>query len=469
METPVISILGQSRDLKAYVVSASNREKKRLQALNVGNVEWRSIYYPISGSLNLNQRWKRFCRTLCLRLIRLLKADFPNLVYRFNEINGFVGHKQKLLMSRDRQAREALAGNFVDPKLGKPFARNKSVYGALYRLYYGRWQCAVPAIAGLYSQVKPDVVVLWNPQSPLIKDYLVPALQQNIKVMVVIASWDMLTTKGPIGPGVCKYVVKSRAMRDELVNHHGVTPDRIEYVGWPQMDAYCKTKFLSRDEFFRKLAINPDRKLIVFAANTKRLGAHEPSIVDYLAEQIERDSYAEPCFLIVRPHPKDAEWEQRFEHVMDKQNIRVQPAEWGRLDYLANLMKHADIVIASQGSIAMDAIAVDTCVINIGFDGSISVPEHESSRHWYEMDHYRPVIESGGVYVVDSFDNMDETLNAYLNDPNVNAVGREVLRSNQLHPMDGNASARIVNIINDLAADKATTEVSDTADSAVSA
>ena len=102
----------------------------------------------------------------------------------------------------------------------------------------------------------------------------------------------------------------------------------------------------------------------------------------------------------------------------------------------------------------MDAVAFDTCVVNLGFDGAVEVDDSESSRHWYQMDHYRPVLESGGVWLAADFDELDTAINAYLHDPGLHADRRRLLREQQLEPMDGRASARIVNIIKELATQK---------------
>ena len=468
LETPVLEVFRAQTKYIAQVLSPSNREKKKIQALGFDDVVWRSVYYPATDELNLRQRALRLCRALCLRLNGLTRSDYPSLVYRFNEINGFVGHRQKSAMSVARQTREALAGNFVDPNLGKPFATNRSLFKTLYRIYYGRWQCIPPSIASFVREAKPAAMVLWNPQNTLTKDYLVAANKFKIPIVVVITSWDMPTTKGPIGPGVQKYIVNSQAMKQELMSFHEIDADRIDVSGWPQMDVYLQTKAIGREAFMDSLNIAGNRKLVVFAANSERLGCHEPSVVEHLAGRINDGTFQHSCTLLVRPHPKDGNWKNRFGSVLGCENVLVEPPEWGRLKHLGSLMRHADVVVASQGSITMDAAALDTCIVNIGFDGGMEVPATESVRNWYRMDHYKTVLETGGVWLVDDFDELDVAVNAYLNDPGLKSIERQRLRTDQLEPMDGSASRSIVNIIADTASAHAATGVVDPIDSTVS-
>ena len=172
--------------------------------------------------------------------------------------------------------------------------------------------------------------------------------------------------------------------------------------------------------------------------------------------------------MLIRPHPKDENWERRFRDALEFGNVVIEPPDWGRLDHLCSLMRHADVVVASQGSITMDAVAQDTCVINIGFDGSVDVPETESVRHWYLMDHYRAVMDTGGVWLAEDFNELDTALVACLENPAVMSEGREKLRFEQLEPLDGKASLRIASAIAGFAAGNATTSVTDIVDSALS-
>ena len=59
------------------------------------------------------------------------------------------------------------------------------------------------------------------------------------------------------------------------------------------------------------------------------------------------------------------------------------------------------------------------------------------------MDHYVPVVESGGVSIVDGFQTLDATIETLLqSDPQ--KEGRAKLREIELEPFAGDSSARQV-------------------------
>ena len=83
-------------------------------------------------------------------------------------------------------------------------------------------------------------------------------------------------------------------------------------------------------------------------------------------------------------------------------------------------------------------------MINIRFDDSENTANQE---HWYQMDHYRPVVESGAVEVVDSFKELDTALASYLANPSHRAPGRQWLRENLMDPLDGKSGERLAEVI----------------------
>ena len=211
------------------------------------------------------------------------------------------------------------------------------------------------------------------------------------------------------------------------------------------MDCYCdENNFSSKELLFAEVGVPVTYKLIVYTGNCARLGPHEPSIVEHIDGKIRDHYYGDDCMLVVRPHPQDGEWAQRYEKVLGMSQVKVLPAEMGRLNFLASLLNYADVVIAAQGSVSLDAVALDSCTVNIAFDGNLHRSKYESVRLWYEMDHYRPVVESGGVWVVNSFDEMDAAIEGYMKNPQFHADGRQRLRELELAPLDGHSSERIV-------------------------
>ena len=406
-------------------------------------IEWRNCLSPATKVVPLTLKQK-ILRALSTRLSSWFGFGYANTVFRFNHLNQFFAHQFKQSMNQERRKREELAGNFVSKKYGFPFPNSKKIYQWIYDFYYSEKQVADPNIQSFFSEINISKLVFWHVQTLVFREYSICARQKKVPYIGVIGSWDRPTTKGPICPDCSKYIVNSRVMRDELITHHSINADLIEVVGWPQMDIYHDSSLqLNRSDFLNSLAINTDQVVLLYAGNASRLGAHEPSIVEHIAEKINKQIYGKKIHLIIRPHPQDVDWQNRYSVVKDQSNITVMPAEMGNVTTMVNTLMHADIIIATQGSISLDAAALDKKIINIAFDGNLSRSYSESVKRWYEMDHYRPVVESNGVAIANSFQQLDEIIILLMNeDPN--QQGRKQLREIELEPFQGDSSTRQV-------------------------
>jgi hypothetical protein len=410
-------------------------------------VEWRDFMSPSKNNHSL-PIVKKLIRALSTRISHWFGLGYGNTVFRFNHIQNFFAHQFKQGMSKKRRIREELAGNFVSTKYGFPFPDSKKLFQFVFDFYYSPKQIADPNISAFFNEETISKLVFWHVQSMIFREYSICARQNNTPYTAVIGSWDRPTTKGPICPSCDKYIVNSVVMRDELIKHHGLDDKLIHVVGWPQMDIYHdKSLHQDRNTFLANLNIKPEKTILLYAGNAARLGAHEPSIVKHIAEQIQSGLFGKNLHLLIRPHPQDVDWESRYSDILhsppQQQDVTLMPAEMGNVETMVNTLIHSDIVIATQGSISLDAAALDKKIINISFDGNLDRNYTESVKRWYEMDHYRPVVESQGVAVVESFSQLDTTILTLLeSDPN--AEGRSRLREIELEPFRGDSSSRQV-------------------------
>jgi hypothetical protein len=449
LETPVLHEFAQRSDVQVTFLSTNEADQQRIAELGKPHLRWAHIWYPVAASAR-SRFWQQQIRRIKRHLYLLLRAEFGNLVFRFNHLHQFATHRYKVHLTSERKKLEDSA-NFIASHWGKPFPKSWALFRLAYALYYAPWD-RDSLIEAFFEQLHPDLVVTFNAQHPAMKWYSTATRQRAVPLVGVVSSWDRLTIKGALCPGIQRYVVQSQIMHQDLKQYHNVADKQIDVVGWWQMDCYKQPAILlSREAFLRSIGLPPSRRLLVFAAYTLRLGQHEPAIVQHIARKVQEGAYGDHCTLLVRPHPMDSQWQERFGALHAVPDVIVQPAEKGRLDYLANLLYHADIFLASQGSISLDAIAMHTCVINIGFDGDLEADFYGSVRRYYEMDHYAPVVASGAVRLVDSYADLDQAILEYLRNPDANCAQREQLRRKLLEPFDGQASRRLVNRIVDAA------------------
>ena len=428
---------------RIYVLSP-NRDDQRVLP---NYVEWRNSYAPgkCYQRLSFAQRLKRF---ISVRLSQWCGLGYANIAYRFNHLHGFYAHQFKRSMNVERRKREELAGNFVSTKFGFPFANSQWLYTLIYSFYYSTRQVSDPGINGFFNEVTISRLVFWHVQNEIYRDYSVCARRRGLPIVAVIGSWDRPTTKGPICPGCEKLVVNNQVMKQELIRYHGYTGDCIDVVGWPQMDRYFDLSLRkTKTEFFQQINVPTESTVLLFAGNTERLGAHEPGVVAYIAEQIIAGQYGSLVHLVIRPHPQDPRWSERYHQAAQLSCVTLMPAQMGELETMINSIVHADVIIATQGSITIDAAAFDKCIINIGFDGHLSRDFSESVKRWFQLDHYKPIIESGGVALPENFAALDAAIIEYLSGSDHYSNGRKALRKIELEPFDGKSSKRQIDAI----------------------
>jgi hypothetical protein len=449
IETPILQLLAEQEDLSVAFLTGVAKTQDKVTAASA-NFCWRDIYSPASArppSSSLIDRIRHIIYRVFLFWFRG-RIGYGMLAYRFNEIHQFAGHTHKKNLGIKRKLREMVAGNYVFRLLGFPFPKSRQIFDWLYRLYYSMWDYD-GRVETFFQEFDPSLIVITYPQEISTHPYIAAARRRGITMLAHPGSWDRLTTKGPMPPGVDRYIVLNQIMRDELIDLHGVPPEKIEVVGWSQLDYYRQPgTFQDADELRHALNVNPQSRILLFAANSSRLGKHEPDIIRHLIGQIEDNVYGDNCTLIIRPHPSDSDWQRRFGQFASHSRVVLQKQQKGQLETLANMLHHTDVVIASQGSITVDAIGMDVCVVNIAFDGDLQdVPYYESVRRMYELDHYRPVVESGGVDIVSDYAELDRAIKACLETPTRKAHARKQLRDILLEPFDGRASERTVSTI----------------------
>lgn len=463
--TPLWEHLKLASDLNFVIISDSPSHGEFVKKENVSHIHWemqgylpshkRSGLYTLLKRPSFSLLWKTVQSAIESICNRILHELYVRILFRFNHIKGFQTHRLKLHLPRQERYKA-----FGELKyLGRPFPKNKKLLYLLYRIYTASMWPSPLWLSCLFRKYAPDLIVIAYPQKGQGFQVVREARRNNVPMVAYINSWDHPTTKGPLPEGFRQLMVWNRQMQQELIDYHDVSAHQISVVGAAHLDLYYNKNLIqSRGDFLKSLGIDPERRLMVFGTYSKRLGPDEPAIARHIAKKVGADAYVRPTTLYIRAYPKDKDWQERFGRLASLPNIVVKCAsnfkDEGRSDtiryatndlrLLVNLMNHADVVLTGPGTLAMDAVAFDTPVVSIGFDGDRNFPYERSILFRYDFDHYAKVTEIGGSRLVRSYDEMDRAINEYLENPNVDAAKRERLREQQLAPFDGHSGKRIV-------------------------
>lgn len=309
----------------------------------------------------------------------------------------------------------------------------------------------------LFDRYRPDLVFASSiyTTAPAVA---IGATQRRIPVVGFMQSWDNPTTKGPLPFVPDRVVVWNDIVRREVLEHHGIPLDRMFVSGVPQFDLYTHTeRFRDRETFLRRWGLEPSKRLIVYTTGSHRLLPDERLVVERLDRAVRHGEIGEPCQLLVRLHPKDHP--ELYDDLVGRPGVVVQrpgrvgdtkdrwnPSEEDMYD-LAEVMRYADVVVNVASTITIDAACFDTPIVNVRFDGSGEREYLESCRRYYDYDHYRNVVATGGVRLADSPAEMIEAIRAYLDDPSLDGEGRERIRREQCWKLDGQSGRRIAEYV----------------------
>ena len=437
LRTEILHLLGAGVRAQVTVVSPDPEDRVLIE---MHGADWRPFFHPRRfrepGKIANLLRRGRYLRYLAGLFFHMC------LTFRINTISGFNGFAVRLRQSfalRKAYLREGLP---MSPIFGFPFPRSTAIYKFLYRLYYSRWQGFGP-VEKLVEELQPDIMILSMIQTHMMTPYLLAARHQGVRILGINGSWDQPTTKGPVCPGIERIVVQNDVVRDQLVRYHHVPQEKITTIGWLQMDSYPYEQGETRQALFAHMGIPFSHRYILFAANAPRLGLHEPEVFRALALQMQAGVFGQDVTLVCRCHPQDRNWQARWGWAMDMPFVVVEPPDLGPLDHLAALIRHAGVVIASAGSINLDAVALDTPTIGLAWEDENLAFQDRPARA-YDLDHLSELRKSSGMMFARNEEELLAACARYLADRAADTSGRTELRDRYLFRIDGKAANRFV-------------------------
>jgi hypothetical protein len=280
------------------------------------------------------------------------------------------------------------------------------------------------------------------------------AKQRGIPCAAFVLSWDNPTSKGPFPVRPERVILWNEILRQELITYHDCTPEELYVSGVPQFDIYAQhERYRSREEFFKRWNLDPALPLVTYTTGTPGTAPFDDEVVELLYQRIQQGALRQKVQLLVRLHPKDKiEFYRRFEGlpglVLQLPGRAGSTADsWNPthddMYGLAELMKYTAVNVNVASTITIDAAAFDTPVVNVAFDGKVTKPYLESCVRYYDYEHYKRIVDTGGVRIARNPDEMMQAIQAYLDDPSLEAAGRERIRREQCWKLDGHSGRRI--------------------------
>lgn len=309
---------------------------------------------------------------------------------------------------------------------------------------------------------RPDVIVSTGPfqfEQPAI---LNNARKYGIPVLAYIPSWDNISTKNRMVFNYDGYLVWNERSRNELHAFYPATRTRpVHVIGAPQFDVFYQDRFHeSREAFCRDQDLDPARSIIVYALGSPNF-LNEKHGAFHLAQRVF-EGHLGDVQMLVRPHPihDNAELAEEFDKYAPRVrlqktknagkelNKRTQDVrdviEW------VNTFKHADVVVNMSSTVTIDAARFDRPVVNLDFDPQPGQADQalikEVNHLW---SHFKPIAESGGVWLVNDFSELEKAVIEYLKDPALHRAERKWMVEHVCGFSDANCGERMAEAIFD--------------------
>jgi hypothetical protein len=333
---------------------------------------------------------------------------------------------------------------------------------------------AVPAFERLYTRIgdtpaydamlaaeRPDVAVFsrlfYCDEIPLMR----AAVRTGVSTVGAVASWDNLTNKGPLLPRLDQLIVWNDLMRAEAVRYHAYPASDVVVAGAPHHDMLYseRDQLADRATFFERLGLDPSKKLVTYAGEDPIIAPDAPIYVEQIDRAV-RDGRIECAQLLVRPHPQDDP--RRWERVRRLPGVFFdlpgKPSERYWMDMSRNdlrrlyeTVRHSDVIVNVTSTVVLDAAFFDTPSLCIAYAYSHPDTYFNSPMRFFEMDHYRYIIDAGAARLVQSEAELVSAISETLADPSQYAAGRRRIVREIGQFEDGRSGERTAGAIIDAA------------------
>lgn len=313
-------------------------------------------------SIGWSQRRRGSFRTVIFGLREL--RSFASYVARSGQSEYYTKRWQNYLPSPVR--------GLMDRRVCRMVIGTRAMRSLLRSLEY-----LVPPAANIIDELKalqPDVVVASpvNMRFSEEVEYVKAAKALGIPMVLPVLSWDNLTTKGLIHVKPDLLLAWNDAHRREAMEIHGIPPHQIIITGSPFFSKWFEEHRLDEDRaaFFTRLGVDdPSRPLLTYLGSSKNIAKDESWLVQQIYDQINlhRDTDLRRAYLLVRPHPANAD----VYKCLKGDNLVVWPRDGclpehtqAQQDFY-NSLKHSVCVMGINTSGMIDAVIHDVPCISI--------------------------------------------------------------------------------------------------------
>jgi hypothetical protein len=283
---------------------------------------------------------------------------------------------------------------------------------------------------------------------------------RGIPLTTSVLSFDNITTRGWWPVHFDRYLVWNRYNAAELMRGYpDISADQITIVGSPQFDFYWNPAFCwDEGEWRRQLSLPSGRPVILFGGGHFSCAPHEPRYLQQIDEAISTGEIPGKPVILFRGHPVDEI--KRWLPVLNrcKNLVYDDPSPKGKvighanmsrwdIQKLASCLFHSRVHVSVASTMAIDGAIFDRPQVGPAYDDTPARTYDQSTRELYLHEHFLPIVNSGGIEVAYSRDELIRAVRSGLEEPGRQAEGRKRLVRELCTFDDGRATERVAQAV----------------------
>jgi len=338
--------------------------------------------------------------------------------------------------------------------------------GGMQALYHAYFLSYLPRsmFKRLFSTYEPALVVSTTAHHAEAWPLTYSARRYGATTVANILSWDNTSTKPAMDASCDYYTVWSSEMEGEFARHYSYVKTKRVVTGSPLFDMYYNRRGAKdRASFLKGLGLPAELPYVLWTTNTPAGMPDEHRIIRSYWEEIQRTPLAEKISLLVRLHPKEDE--RKYTSLRGLERVALTRAgspHWNSSDrwlptpedmeLLLNSMMHAAVSINVASTMSLESFALNLPTINVAFQFGDIVKDHNlmwSFDMYHTSEHYRAIVDNGGVALARSMDELLAHTTDALEHPGRRTKAMRKTLEQKAAYCDGTSARRFVEALSD--------------------
>lgn len=280
---------------------------------------------------------------------------------------------------------------------------------------------------------------------------LAHAKRRGIPAVLMLRSWDNLSTKAFLFVIPDLLLVQNPVMVKEAIDWHDVPRETIRLVGSPPYDHYADPSwFLSREKVAQEIGIDPSKHWIGYFSGpllTGILECEDKGEHIKMVQDAMRDGRIKDVEIVASIHPDNKSvFEANKVHCPVLNLVKGWKFDVEQTRLLASFIKECSVMTHFGSTVSLDAAVLDTPSIIIGFNGhrDRDIPwQKKLSVAFDHTLHMQYLLRTGGMIRVSNEREFIAALDTYIRNRSLHHDGRKRLVHDLVGPVDGKVGERI--------------------------